>query len=162
MKWELYLPRRVWEEIKRAVRERATPVGEKKPRCENCSQLHGKLKRNAEGYFVPQWLHTAHVHGAPMESRDISDYLALCPSCHMAYDREPDADGYTPPYRKGYKATSTDELVRVVRGAGVDLREVDEHCWEWQIGDLCGVEETPVLAVGAVIARLSRLAGEYM
>lgn len=164
MRWELYLARREWQEIKLAVRERATVPGEKKPRCENpkCRAVHGRLKKNPQGYWVPQWLHTAHKHDAPMKSRDIRDYLALCPSCHMAYDRQPNEDGVVAPYRVGYRATSTDELVREVRDAGLMLRESDDHYWHWQIGDLGGYAESPALAIGACIATLGRLVEPYV
>jgi hypothetical protein len=106
--------------------------------------------------MVPHWLHTAHKHGAPMKSKDPSDYLALCDACHMWYDRQPDGSGWVPQYRQGYSVTTTGDLVLIMAGAGLKLEQVGES-WRWCIGNETGVEESAVLAAGAAVARLSRL-----
>lgn len=154
MKWELYLSRQEWEEVKRAVRERATPPGEKKPRCEVCGAVHGRLKRNREGYLVPMWLHTPHKEGAPLMSKNPEDYLCLCPRCHMAFDRSMKLSRY----REGYAVTTTDVLVGALRGVGFDLWGVVGQGWYWRMDGMeGGPEESPALAVAAAIVRMSRL-----
>ena len=155
MKWELYLSRQEWEEIKGAVRERATVAGESKPRCERCRQVNGKLKRSKGGYLVPHWLHTAHKHGAPMQSKNPDDYMALCDSCHMWYDRQADTSGWVPQYRQGYITTTTDQLMEVAKAAGMEIWQ-DGPVFCWRLGCEEGAEDTPVLAVGAALARLGR------
>ncbi|MBO0793915.1 MAG: hypothetical protein J2P36_23595, partial [Ktedonobacteraceae bacterium] len=115
MKWELYLSRAEWEDIKAAVRERAPKDAKTgRPCCERCGKVNGKLKRSKKGYHVPHWLHTAHVRGAPMQSKDSNDYLLLCDSCHMWYDRQPDDSGWVPQRRQGYTATTTDDLIKAL------------------------------------------------
>jgi hypothetical protein len=157
MKWDLYLSRQEWEEIKAAVRDRAPKDKQGKPCCERCGKVNGKLKRSKRGYLVPHWLHTAHKHGAPMKSKRPDDYLALCDACHMWYDRQPDDSGWVPPYRQGYQATTTTDLITGLQAVGLDLWQ-EGTCWYWHMGDVCGgPEETPVHAVGAAIARLGRL-----
>ncbi len=159
MKWELYLSRHEWEELKAAVRERATPPGEQRARCEWCGLQHGKLKRSRKGYLVPQWLHTPHKRGAPLLSKDPADYLALCPKCHMRYDRAPDALGVVSPYREGYATTTTDQLVGALSAVGLLLWGVVGEGWYWQVAGVSGgPEESPALAVAAAVARLGRLA----
>jgi hypothetical protein len=156
MKWELYLTPQEWKEIKAAVRERAPKNERGKPCCERCHKVNGKLKRNKGGYLVPHWLHTAHKRGAPMQSKNADDYLALCDGCHMWYDRQPDESGWVPPYRQGYPATTTGEVVSGMRGVGLLLWQ-EGQSWYWRMGDACGgPEETPVMAIGVVIARLER------
>ncbi len=158
MKWELYLSRQEWEEIKAAVRERAPKDHRGRPCCEFCKRPHGKLKRNEQGYMVPHWLHTAHARGAPMRSKDPRDYLALCDACHMWYDRQPGDSGFVTQYRRGYSATTTDQLVAAVGAIGLEVWQQGEG-WYWQIGVECGVEDSPVLAIAAAVARLARVAG---
>jgi hypothetical protein len=156
MKWELYLTRKEWEEIKAAVRDRAEKDKHGKPCCDRCGKSNGKLKRSKRGYLVPHWLHTAHRHGAAMKSKDPADYMALCDSCHMWYDRQADESGWVPQYRVGYTATTTTDLVETMKGAGLELRQEGE-LWCWRIGDESGMEESAVLAAGAAVARLGRL-----
>ncbi len=162
MKWELYLTRREWEEVKAAVRERC-PHDEKtgRPCCERCGWVHGKLKRSKQGYMIPHWLHTVHIHGAPMKSKNPDDYLGLCDSCHMWYDRQPDSSGWVPQYRAGYCATTTDDLVKTLHGVGLDVWE-EQGAWYWRIGEVVGSEQTPVLCVAAAVGRLERLLRGWM
>jgi hypothetical protein len=155
MKWELYLSKREWLELQAAVRERATPPGEKRPRCEWCGVQHGKLRRNRRGYLVPVWLHTPHRKGAPLKSKNPDDYLALCPACHMRYDRAPDADGLVKQYREGYAVTSTGTLVEALAAIGCEVWGVVGEGWYWRIDDLSGgPEDSPARAVAMVVARL--------
>ena len=158
MKWELYLTPVEWEEIKAAVRDRAPKDKNGKPCCERCKAVHGKLKRSKKGYLVPHWLHTAHKHGSPMKSKNADDYMALCDSCHMWYDRQADESGWVPQYRMGYQVTTTGDLVQIMLGAGLKLWQAGEM-WYWKIGNEQGVEESAVLAAGAAVARLGRLCG---
>jgi hypothetical protein len=156
VKWELYLSHGEWKEIKAAVRDRAPKDKQGKPCCERCGKVNGKLKRSKRGYLVPHWLHTAHRHGAPMQSKDPDDYLALCDACHMWYDRQPDESGWVPPYRQGYQATTTTDLVIGLQAVGLTLWQ-EGMCWYWRISEMSGGPEiTPVQAVGAAIARLER------
>jgi hypothetical protein len=158
MKWELYLTRREWEEIKAAVRQRAPQDAKTgRPCCERCQRVHGRLKRSRSGYLTPHWLHTAHLHGAPLKSKDAADYLALCDACHMWYDRQPDHAGWVPPFRRGYEVTTTDDLLRTMHGAGLSIWQ-EGSAWRWRIGNEEGFESSPVLAAGSAVARLARLA----
>src|SRR5262249_28404519 len=109
MKRELYPAS--WKDIQAAVRERATPDGEQRPRCEQCGKQHGKLRKNRAGYMIPDWLHTVHIHGTPLQSCDPSDYLCLCPRCHMVYDRQANELGWVSEHRDGYATTTTGTLV---------------------------------------------------
>ncbi len=157
MKWELYLTRREWRELQAAVRERATKPGEKKPRCEWCTLVHGTLKRNKQGYLVPRWLDTVHMHGAALKSKNPSDYLALCRKCHMTYDREPNAlTGLVGRYREGYAVTTTDTLIAAFEAIGCELWGVVGEGWYWCYGGQTGgPEETPALAAALAFARVA-------
>jgi hypothetical protein len=153
MKWDLYLTRQEWEEIKAAVRDRAPKDKNGKPCCERCGKSNGRLKRSKKGYMVPHWLHTAHKHHAPMKSKNADDYMALCDSCHMWYDRQPDASGWVPQYRQGYSVTTTGDLIEVMKGAGLELWQVGD-VWNWRIANVGGSEATALLAAGAAVGRL--------
>lgn len=158
MKWQLYLSRAEWEEIKAALKDRA-PKDEKtgRPCCERCGRVNGKLKRSKKsGYLTPHWCHAAHIHGAPMTSKNPSDYLFLCDSCHMWYDRQPDDSGWVPQYRKGYTATTTDDLIKAMHAVGLDIWEPEAGRWCWRIAGVGGEETSPALCAGAAVARLYR------
>jgi hypothetical protein len=161
MKWELYLTRQEWEEIKAAVRDRAPKDKRGIPCCEKCEKPHGKLKRSKKGYMVPHWLHTAHKLGAPMKSKNPDDYMALCDSCHMWYDRQPDGSGWVPQFRQGYTATTTSDLVQTMSAVGLELWQVGD-LWYWRIANVGGCEESAVLAAGAAVARLGRAVMEVV
>jgi hypothetical protein len=161
MKWELYLTRHEWRELQAAVRERAMKSGEKKPRCEWCGAVHGRLRRNKQGYLSPRWLDTVHVHGRPLKSKNPDDYLALCRSCHMTYDRQPSAmTGLVGRYRDGYAVVTTDKLVEALAGIGCELWGVVDEGWYWRYeGMTGGPEESPALAAAMVVARLGSALG---
>jgi hypothetical protein len=153
MKWELYLSRRQWEELKAAVRERAPKDERGRPCCERCGRPNGRLRRTKQGYLVPHWLHTAHVHGAAMRSQDPDDYLLLCDACHMWYDRQPDGNGWTPPYRKGYIATTTDQLIQAMKEVGLELWQ-DGELWCWRFANTGGAADSPARAVASAVFRM--------
>jgi hypothetical protein len=159
MKWELYLSPQEWEEIKAAVRDRAPHDKQGRPCCEWCKKPHGRLKRSKRGYLVPHWLHTAHVHGAPMKSKNPADYLALCDGCHMQYDRSQGAGDWIPPYRQGYQVTTTGDLIVAMKGVGLDIWQ-DGEVWFWRCGNEGGTETSAVLAVGAAFGRMAVLREE--
>src|SRR5689334_14863693 len=156
IKKELYPSGRRWREIQRAVRERATPPGESRPRCEmqGCRQVHGRLRRNPEGYMVPLWLHTVHIHGAPLMSLDPDDYLCLCPAHHAAYDWGPEAVGMVR-HREGYAVTTTDMLVDALAAVGLSIWGMVEEGWYWAYVEsenlTGGPEETPARAVAMAV-----------
>ncbi len=161
MKSELYLSPRERRELRAAVRERTIAAPGSRPRCEWCGKEHGRLKRNREGYLVPQWLHTAHRKGAPYLSKNPADYLCLCAKCHMAYDRAPGELGLISRYRPGYATTTTDTLQQTLAAIGLDLWGVVDQGWYWRMGTQeGGPEETPARAVAAAVARISRLAAQ--
>jgi hypothetical protein len=160
MKWELYLTRREWRELQAAVRERATPAGEKKPRCEKCGMVHGTLKRNKAGYMFPKWLDTAHKHGAPLKSKNPDDYYAFCRRCHTKYDRHPEGMEVGR-YRDGYAVTTTDTLLSALSAIGLEIWGVVSEGWYWQFDDIeGGPEENPALAVAAAVAKIKRLSSQ--
>jgi hypothetical protein len=164
MKWQLYLSRKEWEDIKAALKERA-PKDPKtgRPCCEYCGKVNGKLKRSKKsGYLVPHWCHAAHIHGAEMQSKDPADYLFLCDSCHMWYDRHPDDAACLSRRRVGYTATTTDDLVRTMHGVGLDIWEGESGRWLWRLAGAGGEESTPAECVAVVVARLHRLVVEQI
>lgn len=150
MQHDLYPSPPIWRELQCAVRERA---GKK---CEHCGAIHNRIrqsKRTGNRYVL--YLHTAHKHGVPLQSCNPDDYLALCPRCHMRYDRS-GFDGEPTRYRPGYIVTTTDELLQVVGAVGLHVWQDEENNYWWRIGDQEGYEVSPVLAVGAALARLYR------
>ncbi len=158
MKWELYLTPREWKELQATVRERTIPSPGERPRCETCGQINGKLKRNKAGYLTPQWLHTVHLKGAPLRSKNPNDYLCLCPKHHMAYDRSPDeVSGLVTPYRTGYAITTTDMLIAALAGVGLRVWGVVDVGWYWHFDEEeGGPEETPAQAVASAVAKIKR------
>ncbi len=158
MKWELYLTPREWRELQGAVRERTVPAPGERPRCERCGQINGKLKRNKAGYLTPKWLHTVHIKGRPLKSKDPNDYYCLCLKCHMAYDRQPNGDGFTSQYRQGYAVTTTDVMIADLAGVGLEVWGIVDEGWYWRFDKLeGGPEETPSQAVAVAFAKLKRL-----
>src|SRR6266568_7096894 len=77
-------------------------------RCEDCGIAHGVLrmgKRSKSAYVV--YLHAAHVNHDPHNPQ--AELRALCPACHMHYDRRTEhttQQTRSLPRRRGYQAVT--------------------------------------------------------
>jgi hypothetical protein len=117
-------------------------------RCEDCGVPHGVLrvgKKSKSPYIV--YLHAAHVNHDPENPQ--AALRALCPSCHMKYDRRTERKP-APARRQGYQLISATRLVMEARSAGLHIsQQGDRYCW--QIGDLTGIATDVLDAVGLAL-----------
>jgi len=105
-------------------------------RCEDCGMPHGVLRvgrRSKSPYVV--YLHAAHVNHDPDNPQ--AELRALCPSCHMKYDRHTERKQITA-RKQGYHVVSTTRLVIEVRSAGLHITQEGDG-YSWQIGELTGM-----------------------
>jgi len=59
-------------------------------RCERCGIKHGQIRWSRHtNRAYPVWLHAHHVRFDP--ENETPELLALCPSCHFSYRRNPPA-----------------------------------------------------------------------
>ena len=110
--------------------------------CQYCGMKDGTIlesKRSGRPYIV--YLHAAHLN------QDIANQtpqlIALCPRCHLKYDRQQAAGNR----RSGYgKLISTDNLARAVYQAGLTMW-VENDGLHWQYKHFHGIAEDPLDAV---------------
>jgi hypothetical protein len=118
--------------------------------CQHCGIKDGTIlesKRSGRPYIV--YLHAAHTH-SDIEN-PTPQLIALCPRCHMKFDRE-QADGNR---RTGYgKLISTENLARAVRQSGL-LLWVENDGIHWTINQLHGVTQGPLEAVVDALTQLA-------
>ncbi len=73
-----------WRRLAWACKERAGW------RCERCGVRHGQVRRSKHtNRLYPVWLHAHHVNHD--QWNEAPELIALCPSCHFAYRRNPPA-----------------------------------------------------------------------
>lgn len=125
-------------------------------RCEACGVPQGVLrvsKRSKQPYIV--YLHAAHVNHDPDNQE--AELRALCASCHLHYDRRTERQP-AGPHRQGYQVVSTTRLLVEMRGAGLLIRQEGERYY-WQVGDLSGLANDLVDAIGSALhcLRMERL-----
>jgi len=110
-------------------------------------------KRSKQPYIV--YLHAAHVNHDPDNQE--AELRALCPSCHLQYDWRTERQPASP-HRQGYQVVSTSRLLVEMRGAGLLIRQEGERYY-WQVGDLSGLANDLVDAIGSALhcLRMERL-----
>lgn len=127
---------RDWEQLRLACRQNAGYT------CRHCGIKDGTIqisKRSGRPSIL--YLHAAHLHS------DIDNptpqLIALCPRCHMKYDRQQT----TGSRRAGYgKLISTDNLARAVHKAGL-IMWVENDGLYWQCNHLHGTASDPLDSV---------------
>ena len=125
-------------------------------RCEDCGTPHGVLrvgKRSKSPYVV--YLHAAHVNHDPDNQE--AELRALCPACHMKYDRRTERKRPAA-RRQGYQVVSTSRLLVEMRSAGLRITQEGERFY-WQVGDLSGLANDLLDAIGSAMhcMRMERL-----
>jgi hypothetical protein len=117
-------------------------------RCEDCGVPHGVLRvgqRSKSPYIV--YLHAAHVNHDPENPQ--ATLRALCPSCHLKYDRRTERKP-APARRQGYHVISVTRLMLEARGAGLHITQQGDH-YCWQIGNLTGIATDVLDAIGSAL-----------
>jgi hypothetical protein len=120
-------------------------------RCEGCGIPHGVLrvgKRSKSPYIV--YLHAAHVNHDPENPE--AELKALCPACHMKYDRQTERTPASPAsaHRHGYQVISERRLLREARSAGLHINQHGDR-YTWQAGDLAGIATDVLDAIGSAL-----------
>jgi hypothetical protein len=120
-------------------------------RCEDCGIPHGVLrvgKRSKSPYIV--YLHAAHVNHDPENPE--AELKALCPACHMKYDRQTERTPASPAstHRHGYQVISETHLLREARSAGLYICQQGDR-YTWQVGDLAGIATDVLDALGCAL-----------
>ncbi len=121
--------------------------------CQHCGVLYGTLRRSRRtGVMHPVYLHAAHQH------QDIDnpapDLIALCPACHMRYDRQAGASRCTSKSarRRGYAIISVAHLALELARVGLLLSHDDENGRvSWQCAGLSGQAPDPLAAVAMTV-----------
>jgi hypothetical protein len=123
-------------------------------RCQDCGIQHGSLrvgKHHYNLYFVH--LHAAHVNHDPHNPQ--AELRALCPSCHMHYDRRTEHTWQQTrnlPGRRGYQAVTLERVLCVARSGGLSiLPDVTGAGCRWSIGDLAGSAPDVLEAIGQAL-----------
>ena len=129
-------------------------------RCEDCGIPHGVLrigKKSKSPYIV--YLHAAHVNHDPENPQAV--LKALCPSCHMKHDRRTERasskrhnTAKSGAHRQGYQLISATHLVREARRAGLHISPQGDR-YRWQIGDLHGIANDVLDAIGSALHTLA-------
>ena len=135
-----------WKEIRTAIKERA---GWK---CESCGFEEGTLqvsRHSGNRYIV--YLHAAHLDADP--TNPCARLAALCPSCHMQYDRQEELTERPSARRRGYSITTTDKLLHALHVAGLTLTETPSG-YSWHVDDLSGKASNVINAVSDAIYHL--------
>ena len=117
-------------------------------RCEDCGIAHGVLRmgRRSKSAFVV-YLHAAHINHDPHNPQ--VELRALCPSCHLKYDRRTQGKR-TGARRQGYQVVSTTRLLMEMQGAGLRISQ-EGDCFAWQVGDLSGLANDLLDAIGSAL-----------
>jgi hypothetical protein len=120
-------------------------------RCEGCGIPHGVLrvgKRSKSPYIV--YLHAAHVNHDPENPE--AELKALCPACHMKYDRQTERTPASPAsaHRHGYQVISETRLLREARSAGLHINQQGDR-YTWQADDLAGIATDVLDAIGSAL-----------
>ena len=106
-------------------------------RCEHCGIRHGTMrvgKRHYNLYFIH--LHAAHINHDPQNPH--AELRALCPACHMKYDRHTEQPVVLP-RRRGYQPLTLERVLRAARGAGLSMTpDESETGYRWSFGSLSG------------------------
>ena len=86
---------------------------------------------------------------------------ALCPSCHMKHDRRTERasskrhnTAKSGAHRQGYQLISATHLVREAHGAGLHISPQGDR-YRWQIGDLHGIANDVLDAIGSALHTLA-------
>jgi hypothetical protein len=121
--------------------------------CEDCGIQHGTMrvgKHRYNLYFVH--LHAAHVHHDPYNPQ--AELRALCPACHMKYDRgtERTAQGRHFPRRRGYQPITLERLLSTARGGGLAITPEETGAgYRWRMGDLAGSAPDVLEVIGQAL-----------
>ncbi len=121
--------------------------------CQHCGVLYGTFRRSRRtGVLHPVYLHAAHQH------QDIDnpspDLIALCPACHMTYDRRAGKTRCTgkATRRRGYAIISVSHLALELARVGLLLSHDDENGRvTWHCAGLRGQAPDPLAAVAMAL-----------
>jgi DNA-binding transcriptional LysR family regulator len=122
-------------------------------RCEDCGIRHGTMrvgKHRYNLYFVH--LHAAHVNHDPQNPQ--AELRALCPACHMHYDRRTEhrEQGCHFSRRRGYQPITLERLLGAVRSGGLAIIPDDSGTnYRWSIGELAGTAPDVLEAIGQAL-----------
>jgi hypothetical protein len=105
-------------------------------------------KRSKSPYIV--YLHAAHVNHDPENPE--AELKALCPACHMKYDRQTERTpaSAASTHRYGYQVISETRLLREARGAGLSITQQDDR-YSWQVSGLAGIATDVLDAIGSAL-----------
>ena len=117
-------------------------------RCEDCRVRQGtwRISRRSHEFYIV-YLHAAHVHHDPHNPD--SELRALCPSCHLKYDRRTEGPRIAP-RRQGYPVVTVARLLLEARAAGLSITP-DGDRFSWQIGSLKGQACDVLDAIGSAL-----------
>ena len=122
-------------------------------RCEDCGMRHGSLRVGQHRYnLYVVYLHAAHVNHDPQNPQ--AELRALCPACHMKYDRctECTAQGRHLPRRRGYQPITLERVLGAARSGGLSILPADADAgYRWNIGDLAGSASDVPEAIGQAL-----------
>jgi hypothetical protein len=123
--------------------------------CAHCGVTYGTLKISRRtGILFPVLLHAAHKHNDIDNPQP--ELIALCPSCHMKYDRQHhETRRKSNPRRPGYEVVTIQRLATELSYVGLFLsldRESGRVSWECaglqgEANDMKPEEATPGLPV---------------
>ena len=122
-------------------------------RCEDCGIRHGTLrvgKHRYNLYFVQ--LHAAHMNHDPGNPQ--AELRALCPACHLKYDRrtERTPEGHPFPRRQGYQPITLERILSTTRSGGLTITPEETGTgYRWRIGDLAGSAPDVLEAIGQAL-----------
>lgn len=120
-------------------------------RCEHCGVRQGAWRisrRTHEIYLVP--LHAAHINHDPDNPN--AELRALCPSCHLHYDRHTERPVRTA-RRQGYRVVSLDRLLLLVQSAGIEMTPT-ETGYRCRVRGLETTHADPLDAIGFALHTL--------
>jgi DNA-binding transcriptional LysR family regulator len=122
-------------------------------RCQDCGMRHGTMRvgRHRYNLYIVH-LHAAHVNHDPYNPQ--AELRALCPACHMRYDRrnEQAVLGHHLPRRRGYQPITLERVLSAARSGGLAIIPVNggaSYCWS--IGDLAGSAPDVLEAIGQAL-----------
>ena len=122
-------------------------------RWEDCSSTPCVLrmgKRSKSACVV--YLHAAHVNHDPHNPQ--AELRALCPSCHLKYDRRTERK-QAGARRQGYQVVSTTRLLMEMQGAGLRISQEGDR-FAWQVGDRSGLANDLLDAISSALQCLVR------
>lgn len=159
----LFLTKREWEELKWACKEAAGwrceyvyPNGQRCANHEGKDIYKGYIVVNGERRRKKSTMHMHASHEKPDPENPAPRLICLCPKHHTRDDRRKEREGgYSGASRRGYKITTTDNLLADTSTSGISIIEEDDG-YHWFIDgtDIQGVKQTASGALGLAIHHL--------